>query len=250
MLAEYFPANPFAGARSYHATLVSSTMDEARLLSQKSPRGLVYADEQSAGRGRLPGRSWQGDPGTSLLVTLWFPAGEFGSAPLPLIAGIALVRACQSWAVAAGIRFKAEPLLKWPNDVICGERKLAGILCESHGDTVFAGIGLNCGQASFPPGFRTEPTSILVQTGIAPQPPALLVPLVDALFALRGTAEGWETMYTSMLAWAGRPVTFRPGIDDAPIAGTLVGVSHEGSVIIETAAGAVAFPSGELCLRY
>jgi len=225
-------------------------MDEARLLSQKSPRGLVHADEQSAGRGRLPGRSWQGDPGASLLVTLWFPAGEFGAAPLPLIAGIALVRACQSWAATAGVRFRAEPRLKWPNDVVCGPEKLAGILCEAHGDTIFAGIGLNCGQRVFPPGFRTEPTSIVLQTGTAPQPSSLLAPLVDALFALRGTAEGWETMYTSMLAWAGKPVIFRPGIDDPPVVGTLVGVNHEGSVVIETAAGTIAFPSGELSLRY
>lgn len=250
MLAEYALDTPFAGARCYHARLVSSTMDEARVLSRKSPRGLVHADEQSAGRGRLPGRSWQGDPGASLLVTLWFPSGEFGTAPLPLIAGIALVRACRSWAATAGVRFGAEPLLKWPNDVLCGRGKLAGILCESHGDTIYAGIGLNCGQTAFPPGYRTEPTSIRLQTGTAPQPSALVPPLLDALSALRGTAAGWQASYSSMLAWAGQPVTFRPGIDDTPITGTLVGVNDEGSVVIETAAGAVAFASGELSLRY
>jgi BirA family biotin operon repressor/biotin-[acetyl-CoA-carboxylase] ligase len=225
-------------------------MDEARYLSREEPYGLVYADEQSAGRGRLPGRSWQGQAGRSLLVTLWFPAGEFGQAPLPLITGIALVRACQSWAGQAGTRFGTAPLLKWPNDVICGAHKLAGILCESHGATVYAGIGLNCGQTSFPSGYRTEPTSIRLQTGIAPEPSALLAPLLAALFALRGAADQWESAYASMLAWAGEPVTFRPGIDETPVTGTMAGVDHSGSVLINTVGGTIAFPSGELELRY
>lgn len=242
--------NPFPGARSYHAARVTSTMDEARYLSREVPYGLVYADEQSAGRGRLPGRSWQGQAGGSLLVTLWFPADEFGPAPLPLITGIALVRACQSWAEQAGTRFETAPLLKWPNDVICGARKLAGILCESHGATIYAGIGLNCGQTSFPAGYRTEPTSIRLQTGIAPEPSALLAPLLAALSALRGAADQWEAAYASMLAWAGKPVTFRPGMDEGPVTGTLAGVDHAGSVLIDTVNGTIAFPSGELELRY
>jgi len=221
-------------------------MDEAWHLSRETPYGLLYADEQSAGRGRLPGRSWQGQAGGSLLVTLWFPAGEFGPAPLPLITGIALVRACQSWAGQAGTRFETAPLLKWPNDVICGAHKLAGILCESHGATIYAGIGLNCGQTSFPSGYRTEPTSIRLQTGIAPEPSALLAPLLASLFALRGAAAQWEKAYTSMLVWAGKPVTFRPGIGDAPVTGTLAGVDRSGSIMIMTTDGMRTFASGEL----
>lgn len=242
--------NPFPGARCYHAPQVGSTMDEARLLSSGSRYGLVYADEQSAGRGRLPGRDWQGQAGASLLVTLWFPAGEFGAAPLPLVTGIALVRACLSWAQAAHTRFEAAPLLKWPNDVLCGARKLAGILCESSGDTVYAGIGLNCGQDAFPAGFRTEPTSIRLQTGVAAEPSALLGRLVASLFDLRAGSGRWRQAYASMLAWTGKAVLFRPGIEEAPISGTLAGVDEDGSVLIRTEGGLKAFASGELQLRY
>jgi len=250
MPAEFQMDNPFPGARCYHAARLASTMDEARLLSADSRYGLVYADEQSAGRGRLPGRSWHGQAGASLLVTLWFPAGEFGTAPLPLVAGVALIRACLSWARAARARFEAAPLLKWPNDVLCGTQKLAGILCESSGTTVYAGVGLNCRQDGFPAGFRTEPTSIRQQTGIAADPAALLHCLVEALYAMRAEAGHWRQAYTPMLAWAGRPVTFRPGIDEEPISGILAGVDDAGSVLIDTGGAIRVFPSGELELRY
>lgn len=101
--------------------------------------GLVLvAEEQTAGRGRL-GRSWSAPPGAGLIFSVLLrPAGvpptRLGW--LPLLTGV---------AVASAVRDQTglPASLKWPNDVLVGERKLAGILAEAHGDAVVVGVGLN-----------------------------------------------------------------------------------------------------------
>jgi BirA family biotin operon repressor/biotin-[acetyl-CoA-carboxylase] ligase len=240
----------FPGSASFYVESTSSTMDDARELSIAHPYGLVRAGAQSAGRGRLPGRQWTSDPGESLLVTLWFPRTEFGGAPLPLLAGLAVVRACVSWAEGSGVRFGSTLELKWPNDVLCGGRKLAGILCEASGAAIFAGIGINCAQASFEGAFRTEPTSIRLETGAAPRPDAMLERLATAFYGLRGNESAWKAEYEGLLAWKGRTVEFRPGISEEPITGTLSGIDASGAVVIASGGAHRAFPSGEISIRY
>jgi BirA family transcriptional regulator, biotin operon repressor / biotin---[acetyl-CoA-carboxylase] ligase len=101
--------------------------------------GLVLvAEAQTAGRGRLD-RSWSSPPRAALTVSVLLrpvavpPAAR---AWLPLLTGIAVAAALGAEAgVTAG--------LKWPNDVLAADRKIAGILAEAHGDAVVAGVGLN-----------------------------------------------------------------------------------------------------------
>lgn len=101
--------------------------------------GLVLvAEEQTAGRGRL-GRTWSAPAGAALTFSVLLrPAGvpptRLGW--LPLLTGV---------AVAAAVRAETgvPASLKWPNDVLVGERKLAGILAEAHSDAVVVGVGLN-----------------------------------------------------------------------------------------------------------
>ncbi len=246
------PGPGFFDLASFYVDSTTSTMDEARGLSAQVPRGLVRAGMQTAGRGRLPGRQWLGEPGASLLVTFWFPSDEFGTAPLPLLAGIAIVRACTAWAEATGVCFRESPRLKWPNDVLCGSRKLAGVLCEARGSTIYAGIGINCRQACFDSGFRTEPTSLLLETGIGPDSAEFLPHLVRAFANLGASGSGWKDHYEELLAWRGQRVRFSPGIDLPPVLGELRGVDTTGAVLIAaqgTESGTVtAWHSGELTL--
>src|ERR1039458_8162031 len=101
--------------------------------------GLVLvAETQTAGRGRLD-RSWSSPPRAALTVSVLLrpvavpPAAR---AWLPLLTGIAVAAALRARAgVTAG--------LKWPNDVLVADRKIAGILAEAHGDAIVAGVGLN-----------------------------------------------------------------------------------------------------------
>jgi BirA family biotin operon repressor/biotin-[acetyl-CoA-carboxylase] ligase len=107
---------------------------------------VLVAEEQTAGRGRL-GRTWTSVPGAALTFSVLLrpvtvPAGRRGW--LPLIAGVAVASAVRS--VTGGVSSGGvDAVLKWPNDVLVGERKLAGILAEQSpdGSAVVIGMGLN-----------------------------------------------------------------------------------------------------------
>jgi BirA family biotin operon repressor/biotin-[acetyl-CoA-carboxylase] ligase len=240
----------FPGAFSCFVAETGSTMVEARKLSGSHPYGLVHAGMQSAGRGRLPGRRWHAEAGHSLLVTFWFPSEEFAGAPLPHVAGLALASALESWARRSGTVFARRIELKWPNDALCGERKIAGILCESAGGSIYAGIGVNCTQTAFPPGFRTNPTSVVLETGLAPEPPSLIPDIARAFRDLKESGPSWKGLYESRLAWRGHHVSFRPGFELSPIEGILVGVDDRGALVLDTAEGTRIFASGELSAAY
>lgn len=131
-----------------------------------APEGQVLvADEQTAGRGRL-GRTWTSVPGASLTFSVLLrpvavPASRRGW--LPLLAGVAVASAVRS--VTGG---RVPAVLKWPNDVLAGDRKLAGILAEQSpdGSAVVIGAGLNVATPAealpvSPTGLRA--TSLLVE---------------------------------------------------------------------------------------
>jgi len=132
----------------------------ADLLERGGPEGQVLvAEEQTAGRGRM-GRSWVSQPGASLtfsvvLRPVFVPAARRGW--LPLLAGVAVATAVSAVAAVAAT-------LKWPNDVLIDDRKLAGILAEQSGDAVVIGIGLNV----------ATPRDALPTSPVGPQATSLL----------------------------------------------------------------------------
>jgi len=133
-----------------------------RLLREEDPEGAVaVAEEQSEGRGRL-GRSWHAPAGTSVLVSVLLrPPIEAARLPeLSLVAGGAVAEAI---AGMTGI----DPTIKFPNDVLVGGRKLAGILAESSEGRVVLGIGVNANQTrdQLPADAETEPTSLRLELG-------------------------------------------------------------------------------------
>ncbi|MDR0731769.1 MAG: biotin--[acetyl-CoA-carboxylase] ligase [Treponema sp.] len=156
-------ANSFEGP-VYVEMIVSSTMDVSHdLAAGGAPHGtVVAADFQEAGRGRTGGRSWLGDAGDNLFFTLLLRYGSFASIPaaLTLRTGLAVSLAIEDLVPALVGRVR----IKWPNDVLIllprGGRKLAGILSETDGSTVFIGVGVNMRQREFPPGLRRKATSL------------------------------------------------------------------------------------------
>lgn len=149
-----------------------------RLLSDDAPEGAVAAaDEQTAGRGRL-GRDWVAPPGSSVLASIALrPAVPTEKlAELSLVAGRACSRALT--AVADVI-----PEVKWPNDVLIGGRKVAGILAEAHEGRVVLGIGINVLQAEDELPLRAQhpATSLLLETGRSIRRAELLAAFLDEL---------------------------------------------------------------------
>jgi BirA family biotin operon repressor/biotin-[acetyl-CoA-carboxylase] ligase len=116
----------------------STNADVADAARRGEAEGLVVvAESQDAGRGRLD-REWVSPPRAGLTFSvLWRPTAPRATwSWLPLLAGLAVRRAVLEVS-------EVDATLKWPNDVLVGTRKLAGLLAEVHGAAVVLGIGLN-----------------------------------------------------------------------------------------------------------
>jgi BirA family biotin operon repressor/biotin-[acetyl-CoA-carboxylase] ligase len=138
---------------------------------------VAVADAQTEGRGRL-GRRWADVPGKSLLLTLSLrpPVAPPRLPELSLVAG----RACaESIAACAAV----SPRLKFPNDVLLGGRKVAGMLAEAREGHVLLGIGVNVNLEAdeLPADVSTPATSLRVETGVVLPRARLLVELLERL---------------------------------------------------------------------
>jgi BirA family biotin operon repressor/biotin-[acetyl-CoA-carboxylase] ligase len=144
---------------------VESTMIEAA----RSGR-ITGADEQTAGRGRH-GRSWHSPAGAGLYVSMVLR--QTATPVVTLALGLATRAAI---AETTGLA----PDLRWPNDVLLGGRKCAGILAQIEGDSIIAGVGINVSQTVFPEGLETPATSLLLE-GARVTREDLLVALIHAV---------------------------------------------------------------------
>ena len=140
---------------------VDSTMTEAaRLVKAKAPHNaVVIADEQTAGVGRF-GRQWHSEAETGIYcsVLLSLPIPPSGVPVVTLALGLATAEAIQrSTGLACDLR--------WPNDVLVAERKVAGILAQLEESYIIAGIGINVNQSRLPADLRTPATSLRLASG-------------------------------------------------------------------------------------
>lgn len=154
---------------------------------ENAPAGLVIrAGMQSAGRGQYD-RSFASPLGGLYFSMLLRP--DIAITQLPLIT-LAVGVACRDVIFS---QFKVEAEIKWPNDLYVGERKIAGILCESvlagserdSGPAVVAGVGLNVNSVldDFPPPLQPIVTTLIEQTGLRSDLDKLLDGLVQAIEA-------------------------------------------------------------------
>ncbi len=164
-------------------TRIGSTSDRARQLVEAGHRlpAIVVADRQSAGRGQR-GRRWESDSTRGLWLTAAFAGHGSEDPSLPLRVGLAASRALE--ALAPEVRVQ----VKWPNDLVVGDRKLGGILCEGTPGAVLIGVGLNLNHArsELPVEVVPPATSLFLENGTRPVPRgSALARLADALTALR-----------------------------------------------------------------
>jgi BirA family biotin operon repressor/biotin-[acetyl-CoA-carboxylase] ligase len=158
---------PLSGRVVYFDTIASTNDVGLELAAGGGADGtIVIADSQTAGRGRR-GRHWFSPPGSGLYVSVVLRPSTASVEPqratglLTLAAGLALAEALQA---AAGLAVD----IKWPNDLLVGRRKLAGILAESTGSDlgcVVLGYGINVSTDSYPPELGERATSVGTELG-------------------------------------------------------------------------------------
>ncbi|MBI2354634.1 MAG: biotin--[acetyl-CoA-carboxylase] ligase [Deltaproteobacteria bacterium] len=145
----------------------STNADAFRLAEEGAAEGtVIIADSQSGGKGRL-GRAWSSPPGVNLYCSVILrPSIRPYEAPqLTFISAVAAARAIER---ATALK----PQIKWPNDVLVGGRKVAGLLNEMSAETdainfVILGLGVNLNMTAgqFPPDLRHPATSLFLETG-------------------------------------------------------------------------------------
>ncbi len=251
---------------------LGSTNDEAGRLAQAGcpDLTLVFADEQTAGRGRL-NRPWFTPPGAALAFSLvllpnpaWIPAEaqEVAWVP-PRLTALGALAVCQ----ALDNRYPLNAQIKWPNDVLVSQRKLAGVLVEAAWegerlDAAILGIGLNIASRSVPAASELFfPATSLEDCLLAPVEEvdrlALLKDVVERILGWRTRLSGLEFMqaWQAKLAFLGEwvwivPAQAQSGSSQAGLKCRILGLEADGSLRVEDETGTVRrFVSAEVHLR-
>ena len=228
----------------HHRRETASTNLDAR---GGGPWSAFTADFQTAGRGRLDHR-WHASGGVNLMMSAVVPVDGLApetAATFPLVAGFAVVRALTSLCPGAPSPF----LLKWPNDVYVGGRKVCGILCERDGEKIVAGIGVNVGERDFPAELAGRATSLALLLPDAPPPVAAVrdavldeIARLHAEWRRGGFAALWPRVAAADFL-RGREVKVVQTDDDRPpAAGVSNGIRPDGSLDV----GGVPVFAGEV----
>jgi BirA family biotin operon repressor/biotin-[acetyl-CoA-carboxylase] ligase len=248
---------PLLATRSFGRALrclerVGSTNDAAAAWARAgAPEGaVVLAEAQEQGRGRV-GRTWHSPPGENLYLSLVLrpPRPPHVLPPLTLAAGLAVFDLCAALGLG--------PELKWPNDVLLGGKKVAGVLTEMSSEAervlhVVLGLGLNVNATKFPPALRDRATSLRLATGPGAPPLARAPLLADLLARL-------ETRYDEFLqggpaavvaafraSWGGRGRAVRVQSGDRVLQGVAEDVDDGGALLVARGGTVERVLSGEV----
>jgi BirA family biotin operon repressor/biotin-[acetyl-CoA-carboxylase] ligase len=216
-------------------SLPSTNTELARMASEGAAEGVaILADEQTAGRGRLQ-REWSSPKGAglyfSILLRPRIPVDQW-----PLITFMAALAVGDALQEATGVVTD----IKWPNDLLSGERKICGILSEAietpGGRAVIVGIGINLTPSAFP-----AATSVAEATGLRPDREAILAALLSALtrwYSLLGEREKIVAAWSNRSSYAtGKVVQVKNG--DETWQGTTCGLEPDGALRLRTSNGEV-----------
>lgn len=231
----------FGAQYHYHPSLDSTNLAARRLAMANAPEGtVVAADQQLAGRGRL-GRHWVSAAG----LGLWFSVIVRPSVPPHQLALVTLLTAV---AAAEGIEEVAGTIvgIKWPNDLVIGGRKTAGILTEAgteldRVDYIVIGIGINVlhRPEDFPPELRATATSLAQAGGNVPTRPALLAAILRWLdHDYQGWLGGdltWLERWRCRSVTLGRTVTVKES--GSQYRALAIDVDSDGALIVQTGDG-------------
>ncbi|PSP16938.1 biotin--[acetyl-CoA-carboxylase] ligase [Halobacteriales archaeon QH_10_67_13] len=232
---EYGLSAPVAVA--YHDRLPSTNARARELATRGVSDIAVVAAEQTGGRGRRD-RTWASPRGGVWLSILLRPAGSAAHAPVYTLAGAV--------AVADAIPDEVAARIKWPNDILVGKRKLAGVLTETATtggelDWVIVGIGVNANvDPTDLPG--EDPTSLRAELGLVDRR-QLAQRIIERTHELAGAPEDILPAWRRLADTLGRRV--RVETDSETIVGEAVDVTFPGALVVETPASRRTVAAGE-----
>lgn len=233
----------FSGKVHVAPVTESSNSDAIAGARRGEPHGSVWlAEEQTAGRGR-GGHRWHSAAGQGLYMSVLLrPAFPAERLPLlPLAAGLA---AAEAIGAVTGLLVD----LRWPNDLLLGERKAGGILVESAAGFAVVGIGINVHQQAFPAGLDTPATSLDCEAGRRVSRQDVLLALLPALLREADGLGGPAAAHTipARMAQASTWIAGRRVNVHGPQAciGTTAGLDENGFLRVQTAGGVVTVQTG------
>ncbi len=206
---------------------IGSTNDRALQLAglPKNAFAVVIAEEQTAGRGRR-GATWHSPPGSGLWMSVVLPWSQ-AKPHVTLLVGIAVAEAIEE--ATGGLRVG----IKWPNDLVRGRKKIAGVLCESAGSAVVAGMGVNLRPlATAPQDVAQRATSLEEESGKSCSPSRLAWLIVTAL--RRRAVDGLGLDPDVQADLCARDVLLGTAVDtDEHGPGIARGIEPSGSLLLE-----------------
>jgi BirA family transcriptional regulator, biotin operon repressor / biotin---[acetyl-CoA-carboxylase] ligase len=229
---------------------VGSTNDEATGLARSGAEQgtLVWALEQTAGRGRRA-REWVSPRGNLYASLVLRPACQLEhAAQLGFVAALAVGDALA--ALVPGLR---EPALKWPNDVLVGGRKIAGLLLESeigeNGNLAFLIVGVGINLVSAPTDAEFPATSILSEGHCPPEPAAMLEAFAAHFdsWARCWRKEGFapvRSAWRTRTRGLGEPIRVR--LEGATLHGRFADIDQRGVLLLDTPDGRRHISAGDV----
>jgi BirA family biotin operon repressor/biotin-[acetyl-CoA-carboxylase] ligase len=233
-------------------TRLGSTNNHAVSLRKKRKLfapAIVLTSHQISGRGRGANTWWSGDG--SLTVTFVLPVQEH-TLPhqVPLIAGLAVRNAL---AAHSGIE---DIQLKWPNDLLHRDRKLAGLLCERLDsiDLIGLGVNVNVEVARVPKLLRDRVTSLSAIAGMRFDMTSILIDISKSLHSALSHRD--ETQFSQILkeydrhhALVGRKLSAIVNADEPAITGICVGLDNIGRLLVKSGSSLSRIIAGQIDLR-
>lgn len=226
----------------------ASTMDVARHLAGRGVLGAwgsVLAPVQASGRGQLR-RAWLSRPGNVLATLVCPPATGLWNDLRPLVLGYLFAEALSALGQVVQV--------KWPNDLLSDELKIAGILVEERSECVLAGIGLNLAWAPPPEALRQghcvaagEFHTSDVGLGPARLWRALVNRVETSYLVLLEAFSPHEflTIFRTRMAWQGRRVLVQEGAS-VRYEAIVMGISGEGGLVLDRAGQEVVLLAGDV----
>jgi BirA family biotin operon repressor/biotin-[acetyl-CoA-carboxylase] ligase len=243
---------PLGGLQIYHQ--VGSTNDIALAWAADGAPdfSMVYAEEQTSGRGRGD-RRWYTPMGTALAFSLVLRPMLGEQQTVPLFSGLGAMAVCEALGMCA-----LQPEIKWPNDVLLNRRKVCGVLAEAvwtggNVDSIVLGVGVNVRPGSVPSADQLNfpATSIETEMGESVNREGLLKDILQALVYWRGllTKDVFPNAWEKHLAFLGEQVEIRTEALPARI-GQIEGLERDGSLRLRSPNGRVfTVQFGEVHMR-